>query len=96
MTTITLFSEHGLFHTKVILKSGELSPRHLHKQTHETYCIIQGEGTIMLDGKNLPVKQGDFVSIPVHTPHHIINEGLLPLEILSTKNNSDPKDTFAC
>lgn len=96
METIPLFAEHGLYQSKIILSPGESSPRHRHEKTHETYCVIKGEGTIVLGGKKIPVKQGDLVSIPVHTPHHIVNEGSQDLEILSTKNNSDPEDNFMC
>lgn len=91
-----LSCEHGIFQKKLTLKPGESTLRHYHKETHETYCVLEGEGTIVIGGKNLPVQNGDFVSISAHTPHQITNDGLFPMKILSTKNKEDPKDTFAC
>ncbi len=86
MDTLPLIAEHGLFQTMVILKPGESSARHHHKETHETYIVIEGEGKITVGGRVFPVQQGDFVNIPAMAPHQIINEGLFPMKVLSTKD----------
>ena len=90
-----LIAEHGLFQSMITLESGEETERHHHTATHETYTIIDGEGIVTVGGKTNPVRPRDFVSIPVHTPHRIINTGLLPLIVLSTKNGKS-NDTVSC
>src|SRR5512133_1232998 len=58
----------------VILEPGESPPLHVHHDTEQIFYIIQGSGflQIMADTEfDAPVKIGDVVRIPAHTPHCI-------------------------
>ena len=41
---------------------------HWHRYTHEYYYVLSGEGAILIDGEEVPVKEGDCVWI---RPGHV-------------------------
>ena len=53
---------------------GGNTPHHSHEWEHEIY-ILDGEGKLMGDGLELPVKSGDAVFIPGGETHHLENNG---------------------
>jgi len=53
---------------------GGTSSHHIHPWEHEVY-IIKGSGTLVCDGKEYPVKQGDAMFIPPNTDHYTLNNG---------------------
>ena len=50
------------------------SSHHIHDWEHEVY-IIKGSGTLVCDGKEYPVKQGDAMFIPPKVDHYTLNNG---------------------
>ena len=50
------------------------SSHHIHPWEHEVY-IIKGSGTLVCDGKNHPVKEGDAILIPGEVDHYTLNDG---------------------
>ena len=50
------------------------SPKHVHAWPHINY-IIEGEGTLFLEGKENPVKAGDTAYIPGGELHQLRNTG---------------------
>ena len=50
------------------------SSHHIHPWEHEVY-IIKGSGTLVCDGKNYPVKEGDALLIPGEVDHYTLNDG---------------------
>jgi quercetin dioxygenase-like cupin family protein len=50
------------------------SSHHIHDWEHEVY-IIKGSGTLVCDGKEYPVKQGDAMFIPPRVDHYTLNNG---------------------
>lgn len=42
---------------------------HYHKLGTELYYVLEGEGTVMLDGKSHPVRKGSVVHIPPGVVH---------------------------
>ncbi len=65
---------------------GAQTPKHHHKQTTEIYYVLEGEGVLILGGKRINLKPGMHVEVPLNVPHQITNDTLLPLIILSTKD----------
>jgi mannose-6-phosphate isomerase-like protein (cupin superfamily) len=65
---------------------GGKTPKHHHRQTVETYYVLEGCGRLILGGKTIQLKPNLCVEIPIHAPHQVINDELLPLIILSTKD----------
>src|ERR671923_1032986 len=50
------------------------STHHTHPWEHEVY-IIKGSGTLVCDGKEHPVREGDAVFIPGGVDHYTLNNG---------------------
>ena len=50
------------------------SAHHIHPWEHEVY-IIKGSGTLVCDGKEFPVKEGDGILIPGEVDHYTLNNG---------------------
>lgn len=48
--------------------------RHLKRREH--WRIVQGEGTVTLDGREIPVREWDGVEIPMEAAHRIENTGV--------------------
>lgn len=58
----------------VELGEGGFSPKHTHPWPHINY-IIEGEGTLFLNGKENPVKAGSFAYVPAEELHQFKNVG---------------------
>jgi len=56
------------------IQPGGTSSHHIHEWEHEVY-IIQGSGTLICDGKEYPVKEGDAMFIPPNVDHYTLNNG---------------------
>lgn len=50
------------------LEPGGHSPRHSHDYEHEVY-IVEGRGTVLLNGSEHPIKAGDVVFVPPDHEH---------------------------
>ena len=50
--------DHGTYFT-----GGEV-PAHVHENTEEIFYFIRGNGVMVLDGKEVPVKAGSVVPVP--------------------------------
>ena len=50
------------------VEPGGHSPRHSHDYEHEVY-IVEGGGTVLLNGKEQPIKAGDVVYVPADHEH---------------------------
>ncbi len=61
----------------VVMEPGEASPVHVHKDTEQIFYMLQGSGTLSIgkdNPKKFPIKVGDLVRIPPHTPHSVVCE----------------------
>jgi quercetin dioxygenase-like cupin family protein len=59
---------------KMTLKStGKLVPNHFHALQDEHFEVVSGNLTILLDGKNLVLKQGEKMTLPKNKPHNHYN-----------------------
>ena len=53
------------------IPSGGATERHWHKESEEFYFILEGSGSMEIDGESRDVGVGDAVLIPVGTWHQI-------------------------
>jgi mannose-6-phosphate isomerase-like protein (cupin superfamily) len=53
------------------LAAGSSTQRHYHKQTEEFYFILEGDGTMEINGEVQPVIAGDAILIPPGAWHQI-------------------------
>jgi quercetin dioxygenase-like cupin family protein len=51
-----------------VVEPGGHSPRHSHDYEHEVY-IVDGSGTVLLNGAERPIKAGDVVFVPADHEH---------------------------
>ena len=68
-------------------------PYHLHHAQEEMFIILDGNGTLRVDGEMLPVKPGDVIFIPAgpEYPHQILNTSDAPLKYLSISTMEAPE-----
>ncbi|MFN0131364.1 MAG: cupin domain-containing protein [Phycisphaerales bacterium] len=50
------------------VEPGGHSPRHSHDYEHEVY-VVEGSGTVLLDGREQTIKAGDVVYVPADHEH---------------------------
>ncbi len=73
--------KHSVAH--VVIPSGCSSLLHYHPEAEETYCILKGEGEIVVDGRKYSVKSGDTVFISPLEKHQIFAHGTCDLEFIA-------------
>jgi mannose-6-phosphate isomerase-like protein (cupin superfamily) len=57
------------------LPPGGSTERHYHRETEEIYFVLEGSGTMELDGEEAPLAAGDAVLIPPGAWHQITASG---------------------
>jgi quercetin dioxygenase-like cupin family protein len=60
----TLFEERS--------QRGKVTPLHLHPNADETFCVIEGEIRVHVDGAERTVGQGGVASVPRGMPHAVM------------------------
>ena len=71
----------GLTMGLVEFPPGRAQQRHRHPQP-ETYFVLDGAGTLEIDGQLYPVCAGTAVYVPPGAWHHLINTGDEPLHLV--------------
>jgi quercetin dioxygenase-like cupin family protein len=61
---LTLFEE--------LSQRGKVTPLHLHPKADETFCVIEGEIRVHIDGAERTVTQGGIASVPRGMPHAVM------------------------
>jgi mannose-6-phosphate isomerase-like protein (cupin superfamily) len=82
----TLFQSPRLLVGLNCFEPGQFHALHSHEGMDKVYHIVDGEGTILLEGRELPIRAGELVVAPDGVPHGIRNTGggrLLVLAILA-------------
>jgi mannose-6-phosphate isomerase len=60
---------------RIIVRPGGRLSLQRHRRRAEHWLIVQGEGTVTLDVRDIPVRAGDAVDIPRGALHRIRNDG---------------------
>jgi mannose-6-phosphate isomerase-like protein (cupin superfamily) len=69
----------------VEISPGTASKEHYHPVVEESYYVLGGEGFLLLDEKEIALKPGDLIVIPVGSRHKIFNKSQdLTLKLLVT------------
>ena len=82
----TLFESTRLLVGLNCFEIGQFHALHTHAGMDKVYQVLEGEGVILLDGRELPIKAGELVVAPDGVPHGIRNTGagrMLVLAILA-------------
>jgi mannose-6-phosphate isomerase-like protein (cupin superfamily) len=62
--------------------AGESTIRHHHRVSEEIYYLVEGTGTMELDGETAEVRAGDAILIPPGAWHQITASGDGPVRLL--------------
>lgn len=77
------------------LEAGQGTVRHHHRASEEIYYLVEGEGTMELDGEERAVRAGDAILIPAGAWHTITASPATRLRLLcSCSPPYSPHDTF--
>jgi quercetin dioxygenase-like cupin family protein len=82
----TIFSSARLLVGLNAFEAGQSHALHAHAGLDKVYQVIEGEGTFLLEGRELPARAGDLLVAPDGVPHGVRNTGpgrLLVLAILA-------------
>jgi len=86
MGKATLFSSERLLVGLNAFLPGQEHALHAHEAMDKLYQVISGEGVLLLDGAERPLRPGELVIAPAGAPHGIRNTGrerLLVLAVLA-------------
>jgi mannose-6-phosphate isomerase-like protein (cupin superfamily) len=80
---------------RVRIAPGQRTAISYHQVAEEYYFILSGSGLAVLDGRELPIKAGDFLRLPPGTRHSFVT-AQEPLEMLDihTPGCWPQRDTF--
>ena len=82
----TIFESPRLLVGLNCFEPGQFHALHSHAGMDKVYHVVEGEGTILLEGRELPIKTGELVVAPDGVQHGIRNTSdrrLLVLAILA-------------
>jgi len=57
---------------EMIVSSDTPEPVLYHPVKDEAVLLLDGEATLWIDGRHVTLKPGDFLHIPAHTPHRVL------------------------
>src|SRR5678816_298646 len=86
MGKTTLFQSKRLLIGLNSFEPGQFHALHSHEGMDKVYHVVEGEGVVLLEGRELPIAQGELVVAPEGVPHGIRNTGtgrLLVLAVLA-------------
>ncbi|MEZ0372718.1 MAG: cupin domain-containing protein, partial [Candidatus Sericytochromatia bacterium] len=78
----------------VVLPPGKRAwPYHAHLANEEMFYVLEGEGTVRLNGEELPIRAGDFISVPPgpESAHQIINSSETELKYIAVSTREQPE-----
>lgn len=73
----------GADSTMFLVRIADRESPHRHTRYDLTIVVVEGSGTLWLDGAPLPMKQGDIAHVPRGTPHYFVNEGKEPASAIA-------------
>jgi quercetin dioxygenase-like cupin family protein len=82
MGKATLFQSPRLLIGLNSFEPGQFHALHSHAGMDKVYQVLEGEGEVLLDGRELPIHAGELVVAPDGVPHGIRNTGTRRLLVL--------------
>lgn len=53
---------------QIKVEPGGYTPHHAHDYEHEVF-VVDGSGTVLLEGKDRPIRRGDVIMVPANEVH---------------------------
>ncbi len=60
----------------------EMAPQEVHDHEYEKFLIVEGTCDITIGDKVHSLAPGNFLSIPLHMPHHVVVTSIVPCKII--------------
>ena len=81
------------FNVTVIPPGRRAFPYHAHRGNEEMFFVLEGEGSVRIDGETHRIRTGDFISLPPgrDSAHQIINDSKAPLRYLAVSTMQTPE-----
>ena len=82
------------YNITVLLPGKRAFPRHNHTVNEEMFLILEGEGEVIIGGKRVAVRKGDFVACPpggAESAHQIVNTSKAELKFLAVSTRLSPE-----
>jgi cupin 2 domain-containing protein len=57
---------------ELIVSSDTPEPILYHQEHDEAVLLLEGRAVLWLDGRHVTLTRGDFLHIPAHTPHRVL------------------------
>lgn len=83
MGKATLFESPRVLVGLNCFEAGQSHPLHAHEDMDKVYQVVEGQGTLLLDGRELVMAAGDLVVAPAGVPHGVRNDGPARLVLLA-------------
>src|SRR4030095_9207899 len=73
------------FNVTIVPPGKKPFPYHAHRGNEEMFFVLDGEGSVRIDGATHKIRKGDFISLPPgrDSAHQIINDSKAPLRYLA-------------
>jgi mannose-6-phosphate isomerase-like protein (cupin superfamily) len=75
---------------RTVLEPGSTIGEHLHPDTEEAWLILEGHGTVIMDGVPAPVGPGDLCLTKAGHSHGLLNDSGAPLVYVGILTRQDP------
>ena len=81
------------FNITVVPPGKRAFPYHAHRANEEMFFILEGEGSVRIDGVVHKFRRGDFISLPPGraSAHQIVNDSAGPLKYLAVSTMELPE-----
>ena len=85
----TVLADEPTFKAKTItVQPGKRLSYQLHHHRAEHWFVVQGQGEVTLDGRQIPIAPGVAVDVPLGTPHRVANTGAEPLVFVEVQHGT--------
>jgi uncharacterized cupin superfamily protein len=81
------------FNVTILAPGKRAFPYHAHRGNEEMFFILEGEGSVRIDGETHKIHKGDFISLPPgkDSAHQIVNDSQAPLRYLAVSTLLTPE-----
>lgn len=73
---------------RIEVNPGQRLSYQYHEKRSESWTMIEGVGTLTLEGKNIDLIAGENIKIPIKAKHRITNNGLQKLVFIEVQTGS--------
>ncbi len=75
LSNVTLFDGQAFFGRLLCLSRGQVVPVHTHDHKDECFDIVEGSGTLLIDGREFTAEPGAILYVPAGVEHGLRADG---------------------